>query len=168
MLDTKWFMERLRGDGLVVRLHINTSGRETYTEAHAYSYWVDDMAYNGFEVVYTHHLDRHHGMRPLQWIALPADPNRWDELWLKAAEDWPRHWDARDDVVCTIGAQPKRANRIPPSHPVVLTHLARFQAATASAHPQDGMGWGISADIATRRLEGLVQQALRDWARLVG
>jgi hypothetical protein len=168
LIDTSWFLDELRGDGLIVRMHIDLRrGRAPSTEIRAYSYWHDDMAYNGFEAVYRHSESSKTGISVPEWSWFPSPCDGWGEYIADQAKSWSALWQESSVVVCTIGPVKRNPRRLPTGHPLALTHLARFQAAVTLTHP-DGLGWGVSADIVSRRLEGIVRSNLKDWRKLIG
>lgn len=169
MIDSKWMLSAMMGDALVLRLHI-TPGRAPKTVAQAFSYWNDDMAYNGFYITYNHDESSDIGLRPLDCRWLPRDPNAWHEHIQTVAESWPVLWHDLEQTVCTIGTKAKNTKKLPPTHPQILTHLARFQAAAALTDASKfESGWGsINLSIVARRLEGLIRLSVKEWRQMVG
>jgi hypothetical protein len=166
VIDTQWFLEALRGERVVVRMHttVRRSGL-LLTEAHAFSCWQDDAFYTGFELVYGHDEERDRGLAPLQYRSFPRDPNAWTDHIVHQAAMWPANWDQPHEVVCTVGRTKRSTSVIKPGHLLALSHLARFQAAAETRKEAE---WGIELGIVARRLDGLVRSTVKSWRQLVG
>lgn len=161
MFTEDWFHEKLRGDGLILRMKISASS----VEAKAYSCYYDDAAPVGTQLTYRHDDSHDNGASSVDWMDLSLHPvAKWVEIVKREYTGWPYGWQSAEEIVCTathLGS----SRRISTANPQALVHLARFQAAVLLTQPEGF--WGVSAGIISRRLEGVVKAGVRDWRRLI-
>lgn len=165
MIDPQWFMQAMQGDNIIVRLHLGT-GRDTprQVRALAYTYWVDDMAYNGAEVRYESDASAEK-FPPLTLVPLPGPPDNWKPFILEQSRTWPTLWHQSIMVICTRG--PFVNQLVAPSRPEVLHHLARFEGLALEAERHAGVFDRITYQIVAKRLGGIVRGCAASWTKLL-
>ncbi len=175
MVDTNWLLNAMSRQQLVVRLHI-TPGAVTRAEAHAFGYWMDDMAFNGYHLLYRYTTDHDRGIKPLEARALSGFQGEWPQYFEAEAEFWPAPWHLSEQIVCSIGTGKGNTRQLKVTEPQALIHLARFQglvtATDPSVNPKLFVGiapfWSLSLSDAAHSLDGIVNQADKKWREMIG
>jgi hypothetical protein len=157
----------MMGDQIVLRLNLwkDSDGREQMF-AVAFTYWMEDSLPIGSEVWYgTGELGE--GFKPLELKPLHGDPAAWERHISELSRSWPTIWCSNQLVVCTR----RRSGYdflLPPSHPEVLHHLARFEGLALEAERHAGIHDRITYGIVAKRLGGLVRASVASWVKLLG
>lgn len=151
----RWFVRSLENDQIVVRLHMTPNPLGMRTMALAWCGWSDDVVPNGVMFGYSHGENDRDGLSPLSRLALSSRVGLWGDQFVQALQPTPALWAEQKAVVCTLGPDFVNVRKVPPSHPLALTHLSAFwgmAAATSSGDPY----WAQSFRVVVRRLGGLV------------
>ena len=156
----------MMGDNIILRLQLRPlASKRTHVKAVVYTYWMDDAAPNGAEVWYESDPTGENFNKPLRLFPLRGSISDWQTYIAEESEVWPSEWHREDVVVCTRG----RDGRIlPPSHPEVLHHLARFEGLALETGRRAGTFDTITYGIIARRLGGIVHASVASWSQLLG
>lgn len=147
----------MMGDNIVLRVSLQPDS----VRAHAFTYWTDDMAYNGGIVTYES-ANGAEGFKRLDLLALNGNPDDWKRQIDRMALGWPMSWRKSQAVVCT-----SRQSELAATHPEVLTHLARFEGMAIETSRRGPTWESITYEIVAKRLRGLVRSGVRSWSQLL-